>query len=433
VLPLAVGAAGAGSQAGSAGDTFVPIGGDAQGGTDAAAGADPGTGGSASGSGGSSVSGGAGGSAGTTGSGGTSGAGGVSATGGTSSGGSAGSSGSGGASSVGDLIVTTNADENDAGATVAAPGGTGLSLREAITIANASAGSQTITFQSGIVVALASALPIITDTVQILGGEVNCAAVGANANCLNLAASSSVIDGLRSYDSGGRPIYVTGGTNSQITNCSFDNNRQPLEISANAGLGNVIGPNNLIENAQGHAVAVYSDGASVIDNVISDSANNAIFLSGTANDTLIRGNLLLRAGTAIGMASGTTNVRIWHNTIVYNSVTGVVVGQANGIDLRNNIIAFNTQYAVNAADVKFTQQDYNLMFGNTSGDCVACTPGPNSVLTDPQFVNAAADDFALGATSPALNAGTDLGVDRNGASAGNFNGAAPDLGYLEGP
>jgi hypothetical protein len=167
--------------------------------------------------------------------------------------------------------------------------------------------------------------------------------------------------------------------------------------------------------------------------VISDSGNNAIFLSGTANDTLILGNLLLRCATAIGMASGTTNLRIWHNTIVYNSISGVVLGQAAGVDVRNNIIAFNTLYGLVGADVKFAQQDYNLMFGNGSGNCNPCTVGANSVLTDPLFVNVAAEDFALGATSPAINAGTDLGVDRNGAGAGNFNGTAPDIGYLERP
>jgi Ca2+-binding RTX toxin-like protein len=48
------------------------------------------------------------------------------------------------------FTVTTLADENDAGATVAAPGGTGLSLREALALANANPDEDTIEFAAGL-------------------------------------------------------------------------------------------------------------------------------------------------------------------------------------------------------------------------------------------------------------------------------------------
>ena len=44
------------------------------------------------------------------------------------------------------FIVTTDIDENDGGATVANPGGQGLSLREAIALANAAPGADEIVF-----------------------------------------------------------------------------------------------------------------------------------------------------------------------------------------------------------------------------------------------------------------------------------------------
>ena len=47
------------------------------------------------------------------------------------------------------FVVTTNIDEFDTGASVGDPGGTGLSLREAIILSNESAGENTITFASG--------------------------------------------------------------------------------------------------------------------------------------------------------------------------------------------------------------------------------------------------------------------------------------------
>jgi hypothetical protein len=55
------------------------------------------------------------------------------------------------------------------------------------------------------------------------------------------------------------------------------------------------------------------------------------------------------------------------------------------------------------------------------------------VLLDPQFGNAPLGDYTLKGTSPAINAGVDAGVDRNGAGALNYNGSAPDMGYRESP
>ena len=50
-----------------------------------------------------------------------------------------------------DFVVTTSADEADNGATVASPGGTGLSLREAIALANADPSTiDTITFDASL-------------------------------------------------------------------------------------------------------------------------------------------------------------------------------------------------------------------------------------------------------------------------------------------
>ena len=70
--------------------------------------------------------------------------------------------------------VTTLTDENDAGATVAVPGGTGLSLREAIALANANAGLDTIVFAVGlsggtIRLTNAAGTLIVSDALQIVG------------------------------------------------------------------------------------------------------------------------------------------------------------------------------------------------------------------------------------------------------------------------
>lgn len=390
------GTANGGGAAASGGAPEMPVGGDGPGGDTAIS------------TGGSSGAGGSGGSAGT-----------------------GGSAGSGGSGTVADLLVTTNADENDAGASAAAPGGTGLSLREALTIANAMVGIQSIGFANGIVVAQSSSLPNITEAVHLLGGVVNATAVG-NKDCLTIQANATVIDGLELYGCGARAIYLAASIGSQITNCNLHDDTKPIEVGP-AAVGSVIGPNNTVRNAGSHAVIVSSQDSKVVGNRVLGAGGNAIFLSGTAFNTFIVGNLLVRADSGIGMSSGTSNSFIRFNTIAQNGQDAVLVGAATGVDLRDNILVNNAQYGVSGADNRFTQLSYNLFFGNGLGSCAPCTPGPQSVLTDPLFVNAAADDFTLQAASPARNTGVDVGEDRNGAAAGNFNGAAPDLGFWESP
>ena len=64
-------------------------------------------------------------------------------------------------------IVTTLADENDGGA-----GGTGLSLREALALANADSGTaDTITFAAGLASARRAGLVRTGDVVVMIGGH----------------------------------------------------------------------------------------------------------------------------------------------------------------------------------------------------------------------------------------------------------------------
>jgi hypothetical protein len=328
-------------------------------------------------------------------------------------------------------VVTTNADENDAGASVGMPGGSGLSLREAISIANTTAGAQTITFQNGTVVALTTTLPTITGSTTILGGVVNATAVPNGRDCVVVAAGPTTIDGLQMTGCAGRPISITGGDDVQVTNCVVSQSGLPLEVGTTAGIGTIIGPANSISGSSGHCVAFYSPGVLLIDNRIADCGADGVFLSSRATNATLIGNLIIRADLGIGMGTGTTDTVMWFNTIVQSGSNGITVGQATANDLRNNILAFNGGYGVFATDVKFTQQDYNLFFGNVSGTCSSCTLGTHSVLLDPRFVNAAGDDFTLQSGSPAIDAGIPVGSDRNGAGAGDYNGTAPDLGYWE--
>jgi len=327
--------------------------------------------------------------------------------------------------------VTTNADENDAGATPATPGGTGFSLREAITLANATAGAQTIGFKAGIVVAQTSPLPTLTQAATIIGGVVNASAVTAKKECIVINGSSIVIDGLEIYGCRARPIYIIGGSSNQITNCNVHDNDAGVETGTSSGTL-TIGPNNVIRNSGGSCVLINVDSAQVIDNRIDTCAANGVFLASSANSRVI-GNLILRGNPGIGTSSGTTNATIWHNTIALSGAMGMTAGSMTLGDVRNNIFALNGTYAFTGANGDFAFQDYNIYFGNPSGVCNGCTPGPNTSQLDPKFANVAGGDFTLLAGSPAINFGTILATDRNGAAPGNYNGTAPDAGYWESP
>jgi len=312
------------------------------------------------------------------------------------------------------------------------PGGTGLSLREAITIANATAGVQTITFQSGIVVLPSNTLPTITDGVNVIGGVLNAGAVPASKNCLTIAAGPTTIDGLEIFGCPNKPISV-GGNDVHIRSCNVHQNGAMLEVASTATTGTIIGPGNVISGSGSHCVSIYDSNALIIDNRISDCGADGVLVSGGSVGTQLVGNLILRANVGIAMAPGATGTVMWHNTIVRNLLIGINIAQSSSNDLRNNILALNGSDGVSGTDSKFTQQDYNSFFGNGGSACNGCSPGPHSVQLDPKFTNSVGDDYTLQSGSPAIDAGTPLGVDRNGAGAGLFDGAAPDIGFREHP
>jgi hypothetical protein len=129
--------------------------------------------------------------------------------------------------------------------------------------------------------------------------------------------------------------------------------------------------------------------------------------------------------------SGLTGATLWFNTIVDSSGTGVLVGAASNLDFRNNIVTGTAFYAVNGNASKFANFDYNLFFNNGSGDCNGCVLGANVIQADPQYVAPGADDYSLQITSPAVDSGVDLPVDRNGGGADSHDGLEFDRGYYE--
>jgi hypothetical protein len=177
-----------------------------------------------------------------------------------------------------------------------------------------------------------------------------------------------------------------------------------------------------------YGLHVGSAGTLVENNVVLDSAGYGIFLGNPADGAVVVGNLVV--GGTSGSEIGGPNIKFAHNTIVESSDQGIIVIDP-GTDFRNNIVAFSGKEAILGNSGFFTQLDYCIFFDNALGVCTGCNPGANTSTVDPLFVDAANGDYTLMPGSPAVNAGVNLGYDRNGLASGLFYGTGPDLGYHE--
>lgn len=283
-------------------------------------------------------------------------------------------------------------------------------------------------------------LPTIVSDIDLAGNGATLDFSGRSSTkeCLLVDAGSLSLDSITIANCGQEPLYFQGGSNHSVSNSTFVNNAKSIGTTQSTS-GTIIGPNNSIIGGTTHAVFVNGPGDWVIDNTFSETGGpggSAIFVGGTGDGATIIGNLIVRSHNGIAFSSNGDNVNIWYNTIVSSAATGIVVGQAVGINIQNNIISHSGMFGINTSSDNVGPFDYNLWFNTT--DCNGCAMGlgANSKQTDPLYNDFAGDDFTLDTStpSPAVEAGTDsVNQDRNGGAATNFNGVAPDMGYWESP
>jgi hypothetical protein len=333
------------------------------------------------------------------------------------------------------LEVTASADESDAEVFGGPWLGTGLSLREAMTLSQSEPGRQVVTFAPGLGVAFVGAgLPALFDPAGTrLAGRPDVVVDGSAGGQLSITGADAELVGLRLRDfttATGAIRLAAGSTGAKVIGGAIEDCALALRIDVAAEVTGMV----LTGNGTGGLpqVEVWAP-ATLSGLVVADGANGGISVASGGSGARIVGTVV--RGNAWGVhlnngGGGADDVVLTDDTIVGNVGQGLwLESQVGGVALQNSIVAFNGT-GIDGSDLQFALLDDDLFYGNAT-DCTACTPGPATLYADPLFTDLAGGDVSLVEGSPAVNVGVVTGHDRNGGLPGDWNGSGPDLGAVE--
>jgi hypothetical protein len=379
--------------------------------------------------------------------------------------------------------VTTLTDENDAGATAAVPGGSGLSLREAIALANASAGLDTIVFAAALTggtirltnpagtLVVNDALQIVGDAgdngtpditisgdkgandVTFAGGITNVFASNLADNIQLLRASAAMaIDGLIltggvTAASGSAPTVSGGALRSSaavnVTDSIISGNQALVGggIAAQSILLNnsTASFNNALLDGGGlYTVSLTLLNATISGNHASNYGGGAFVMSATVVNSTITGNDgAFQGGGIYGHTIDITNSIAIGNTSQSNPNSlqafilsrhgGNIIGSNNlgGVD-HINVYSGEADVGDTAAAEVFAALSVSPISGVLSGTLADNGGGKPTIALRASGFNPAID--ASDSSAPALD---QIGAARVDQSLTNVNGAAADLGAKE--
>lgn len=342
------------------------------------------------------------------------------------------------------VAVTTALDERDAGATPAAPGGTGLSLREAITWVNLQPAPWAITIPAPMTILMTGAQRDVTLTAAgaavVAAPGVTLDFDGFNQACIKLDGPAQRLVGATITGCSSVFVQLTSrSAGSQVAHVAVAQTaRTAIGVQGMAASlpASLVGPGN---DLSGLATAVDAQGTGyeIFENRLH---GNTIAAKLYGLPARVHRNALFgqqgtgpNQGVGLRVYRGTGPVEVLHNVFDRNAVYGLQADDVSGLTIRNNLFTHNGTYGLSATATGIVH-DHDGFHGNgTAPVAPNLTTGPTDLLTDPHYVDGSGGDFRLQSGSPAIDAGTDTGLDVNGAAAGLYNGAAPDLGATETP
>jgi hypothetical protein len=348
-----------------------------------------------------------------------------------------------------EVRVTTAADERDAGATPDAPGGTGLSLREAIAWVNGQATPKTIVLAAPLDIVMTGAqrgLALLAPGAAVVGEPgVTLDFGGFNQACLRLQGPRQRLVGLTLVGCDGTFVSMTGSSQgsqvAQVAILGSGGTTIGIDALAHSPTGSppasTIGPGN---DLSGLAIALNVIGTDyqVVGNLVHGNeigcvayGERALFFRNVFARQVAAGPL---AGAGLRIYGGVGRVEVRHNVFDRNGASGLQANPVAALEIRNNLFTGNAGFGVSSLAAGLTL-DHNGYFANALGAVSSgLATSATDVLLDPLYMDGPGGDYRLLPASPAVDAGIDDGLDdANGPGPGRYDGEAPDLGAGESP
>ncbi len=195
-------------------------------------------------------------------------------------------------------------------------------------------------------------------------------------------------------------------------------------------------------NMAANGGGVYAGSAVWITNtfLIQNSAQDGGGLYQTSTgDAHIVNTLFARNQSTLSQTAAIVFAATGSFSIVYSDIVDNVPNPANAVSIENGNAAADIRDSIisgHAVGIQLVSgvasEDYNLYFNNVANTFGPVTMGGHSIPNvDPQFVDPLKDDYHLHFTSPAINAGIDVGVNFDIDGQPRPIGPGFDIGFDE--
>jgi hypothetical protein len=237
----------------------------------------------------------------------------------------------------------------------------------------------------------------------------------------------SSFNGNGTIEGNGMDVSSTGGINAQniaINNFNGHDNRgngfDAVGNGANGAVNIVIAGGSYYNNTGGPDLCSgirldTNTNQSRVQYVRSyNNQSGGIVVEDHAHDNQILYNLVYGNARGITHSNGTGANVLYYGNIAYgNSIAGMQIASENApATVKNNIFMNNSTYGIITDDGNTDAIDYNDIYGNGTNYSGISKP-PHDINADPEFLNAVGADFRIGASSPVIHAGANLGSPYN--------------------